>query len=191
MRWRFTVFAVAGAALLWASALQRNAEDDPCCDARAEELYPAWVAGLRAFDDAVDTGDFAVAARVWPPAWAAAFASRRWDVLLATGDAALRMSALVNSPASARANARRAYRAALFRARAQGSVEGVLRACEAMKVLGDREMAAAAEHMARTLASTTDDAEVRHRVERDLARIAQRVPDVIPVRATGAVSTSP
>jgi hypothetical protein len=191
MKWRVTVFAILASALLWAGVLQRGGGENDCCDVRAEELYPAWVAGLRALDEAVGTGDFGAASRVWPAAWATAFASRRWDVLLATGDAALRMSALENSPVSARANARRAYRAALFRARAQASVEGVLRACEAMKVLGDRDMAEAAVHMARKLASDTNDAELRGRVERDLARIAHRVPDVVPVNASGEASTVP
>jgi hypothetical protein len=191
MRWRLATFAVLASALLWAGVLQRDTRDEECCDIRAEELHPEWVTGLRALGEAIDTGDFGAASRAWPAAWASAFSSRRWDVLLATGDAALRMSVLLNSPVSARANARRAYRAALFRARAQASVEGVLRACEAMKVLGDQEMAEAAEHMARKLASTTNDAEVRRRVERDLARIAHRVPEFVPASASGEASPLP
>lgn len=104
-------------------------------------------------------------------AWALLRARRVLDV----GDASLRVGDGTGSPARARVSARHAYRAALFRARAQRSVDGVLRAADAFARLGDRDVTEGALHASRKLAARTPDASLRSRVELDAAGIAARV----------------
>lgn len=65
-----------------------------------------------------------------------------------SGDAAVQWSPPVRGIERARAD----YLAALFRARARGSVEGVLRACEGFADLGDRDVVTVCVRVARGLA---------------------------------------
>lgn len=169
-----TLAALGLTALITAASLYARTDSD-CCDARAEGLPPAWVARVRTVNEAIEARDVARAARTWRDAWGAALASRRWEALLAAGDAALRVGDLTRAPGPARADARQAYHAALFRAYGERSSEGVLRTAEAMAGMGDRELASAALHLARKLAEATQDAQVREGIERDLARIADRL----------------
>ena len=60
--------------------------------------------------------------------------------MLAAGDAALRIGKVARLRKHYEAKARETYLSALFRARAQRSVEGVLRVAEAFSMLGDREV---------------------------------------------------
>jgi hypothetical protein len=82
-----------------------------------------------------------------------------------SGDAAVRWP----PPTRAVERARADYLAALFRARARGSVEGVLGACEGFADLGDRDVVTACLRIARGLAGAerVDDRlralEQRHR----------------------------
>jgi hypothetical protein len=80
------------------------------------------------------------AATEWREAYREALRSRRWETLLEVGDRAAEIAAREASP-EFRAEARRAYLAALFRARALRSAEGVRRVAEAFASLGDREVA--------------------------------------------------
>lgn len=155
------------------------------CEAGAESLPPELATRLGTVDTAIVARDGVRAARAWPDVWRAAQASRRWEALLAAGDAALRIGELTGARLPARFNARQAYRAALYRAYSQGSVDGVLRTAEAMTLMGDREVPEAALHMARKLAADAGDQEVRERVERDALRIAARVTDT-PARTSVA-----
>jgi hypothetical protein len=61
--------------------------------------------------------------------------------MLAVGDARLRIDQSTGPGNTAVAKAREAYLAALFRARQEGSLEGVIRAAEAFDALGDVEVA--------------------------------------------------
>ncbi|MGH7388075.1 MAG: hypothetical protein ACREM3_01265 [Candidatus Rokuibacteriota bacterium] len=142
------------------------------CDAHAESLAPEVATRLAAVHEAIVAREGVRAARAWPDAWHAAQVSRRWEPLLTAGDAALRIGELTGARLPARVNARQAYRAALYRAYSQGSVDGVLRAAEAMILMGDREVPETALHMARKLAASSGNQEVRDRVERDALRIA-------------------
>lgn len=175
-------FAILILAVLSAGSVRLVVRTAGCCDARADGLPPEWVARLTAVDAAVGAGDPVRADRAWPDAWRAALALRRWDALIAAGDTALRVGALHDRPAAAQARARVAYQAALFRAYRQRSVEGVLRAAEAMIALGDREMPAAAVRMARTLAGAIEDPRRRGDAERAILRVAGGV-------ASGAQAT--
>ncbi len=95
------------------------------------------------------------------------------------GDQALRVSELAPSMATARANARQAYHAALFRAYGQSSADGVLRAAEAMAAMGDTERVDSALRLARRLAASTRNPELRDWIEHEVARIAARAPTVV------------
>jgi hypothetical protein len=176
MTWRRSIRAailglvVIGLAGIWARTPRP-------LDARMEprRLLTPWRTDLDELERALATGDHARAMRAWSDAETAALASRRWEPLLEVGDAALRVGDGTGSPARARLSARHAYRAALFRARAQRSVDGVLRAADAFARLGDRDVTEGALHAARKLAAGTPDADLRSRVELDAARIAARV----------------
>jgi len=178
MNWKSGTFAALALSLVVAGELQVGAQQRDCCRAGSEELPPVWFARIGVVEQAIAARDGVRAARAWPDVWTVAQASRRWDALLTAGDAALRIGELTRATLSGRFNARQAYRAALFRAYSQRSIEGVLRTAEALTLMGDREMPEVALSMARKLAATSGDQEVRDRVERDARRIT--------ARATGA-----
>lgn len=101
----------------------------------------SWASALTAFDEALARGDASVALRTWSEAHSAALRSRHWEGLLAVGNARLRIEQSAVPESAAVAKAREAYLAALFRARQEGSLEGVMRAAEAFDALGDVEVA--------------------------------------------------
>lgn len=103
---------------------------------------------LERFAQALAVGDRSVAVHALQDAWSAALASRRWEPMLAVGDAALRLADDRPSLRPAQARARQAFKTALFRAQAAGSQEGMLRAADAFAALGDRDVADAARRMA-------------------------------------------
>lgn len=144
-------------------------------DVEPGRLLTPWAAHLDDVDLGLATGDRARAVRAWSNAWMAAQASHRWQPLIDVGDAALRVGQATDSTVIARANARRAYRAALVRAHAQRSVDGVLRAAESFAALGDRNVTEGALYTARKLAAQTPDRNLQARVELDAERIAARV----------------
>jgi hypothetical protein len=88
--------------------------------------------------------------REWREAYRAASRSRQWEALVTVGDAAAGIDGAAGRPTMYRAEARRAYLEALFRARAQGSADGIRRAAEAFEKLGDREAAELGRRMLRT-----------------------------------------
>src|SRR5438445_2446167 len=109
---------------------------DPADDTSARLPGPMvwpWEAPVRAVNEALARGDRAAAEWAWRDAWGAALGARRWEGMAAVGVLALRMGEL--------SRAREAFLIALFRARDQRSVSGVLRAEEAFEALGDRMVA--------------------------------------------------
>jgi hypothetical protein len=80
------------------------------------------------------------ARRAWHRAYLEALGSRAWSPMIVVGDAWLRIGAASGGTLDARPNARDQYLRAFFRARHQGSLDGVLRAAEAFAGLGDREV---------------------------------------------------
>jgi hypothetical protein len=154
-----------------AAALRLGGRETACC-ATPDSPSRAWAASLAALDAAIAARDAAGAARAWPEAWGAARRSRHWEAFLAAGDRALRAGDINGATSLARARAREAYQAALFRARGEGSVEGVLRAADAMIAMGDRDMPEGALRMARRLAAATGDAAAMDRVEEASRRLA-------------------
>ena len=116
------------------------------------DAEPAWSQRVVLVDQALAEGNLSRAIYEWREAYHAAIGSRRWDALVAVGDAAVRIDVTGGLATRFRAEARHAYLEALFRARGQGSAEGVLRAANAFERLGDREAAAQAWHTARQIA---------------------------------------
>jgi hypothetical protein len=133
-----------------------------------------WVAPLRAVDEALARQNVSAAERLWHDAYGHAVASRRWDGMVAVGDASLRIGQIAGRRAAAETRARQAYLAALFRARQQQAVEGALRTAQAFADLGDREVAEQCLRVARDLTAHSGDAEADARVRALAGRLAAR-----------------
>jgi hypothetical protein len=111
-------------------------------DARTpSDLAAATASPLEAVDRALRLGDIVDAERAWRTAYVAAARSRSWRALADLGDAALRIGDAAGQRGSYVARAREAYLAALVRARADRSREGVTRMRHAFRMLGDHELA--------------------------------------------------
>jgi len=104
------------------------------------EAQLAWQARLLKVEQAMARGDFAVAESLWREAYAAALKSRHWEGVIAAGDTYRALGARAGFTTAAVAKARQAYLAALFRARSEGSLAGVLITAERFAELGDREV---------------------------------------------------
>src|SRR5262245_23508307 len=55
-----------------------------------QKVEPPWAEAIRVVDEALAAGDVNVAGRAWSEAYNAAQRSRRWEGLLAAGDALVR-----------------------------------------------------------------------------------------------------
>ena len=108
-------------------------------------------ASISDVDSALSRGDVSGAVAAWHTAYVSALSSRRWERLIEAGDAWLRIERVSGAPAMGAAKARELYLSALFRARQDGSAEGVRRASAAFDALGDHEVAANATRMAKAL----------------------------------------
>jgi hypothetical protein len=96
---------------------------------------------LKAVDHALSNGDIAGAERAWRHAYSVATWSHQWRALADLGDAAIRIGDAAGQRGQYVPRAREAYFAALIRARADRSREGVTRMRHAFRVLGDHELA--------------------------------------------------
>jgi hypothetical protein len=121
----------------------------------------AWTTPLEQADAARRAGDTRAALAWWREAHAAALRSRQWEGMIEVGDAARRFDADAG-------RARQAYLTALFRARRQRSLDGVLSAATAFGELGDRDVLTQALHIAEREASPDprDRARVRSAADR-------------------------
>jgi len=157
---RRTFFSlVLGAALLLAVlevTAERGGEPSPKQDT-------SWLSSLGDMDQAIARGDLMAAAAARREAYRAAIAGRTWEGFLAAGDAVLRLGDAAQSRGAAEPDARRLYLAALFRARSQNSLDGVLQATEAFARLGDREVVAQGLSMAVDLAGPDPAAQAQVR----------------------------
>lgn len=123
----------------------------------------SWLSSLGDMDQAIARGDLMAAAAARREAYRAAIAGRTWEGFLAAGDAVLRLGDAAQSRGAAEPDARRLYLAALFRARSQNSLDGVLQATEAFARLGDREVVAQGLSMAVDLAGPDPAAQAQVR----------------------------
>ena len=113
------------------------------CEARpAGPDVPRWEEYIRVMDVALGRGDFYAADTARQEALGLAVGTRRWDALVAVGDAFVRFAEeYPRVRPQVRSEAQRIYRTAILRAQQQGSFEGVLRVSEAFADLGDRDAA--------------------------------------------------
>lgn len=140
------------------------------------EESPSWSDSLQAVDEALARGDDASALRARHDAYRAALASHRWEALLAVGNASLRLRVLPGAAENMTAEARRLCLLALFRARQQGSLEGVLTVTEDFAAMGDRDVARQAYLMASAMAAERREPEATARVVALAQRLGQRPP---------------
>lgn len=134
----------------------------------------AWQRELDRVDEALGHGDVRQAVLLWREAFAAALRSRHWEGLVAVGDAYRRLGERGGFQNAAAAKARQTYLAALFRARQDGSVDGVLRVAEAFAALGDREVVLQCIKISRAIAATARDERAAGRVRSFAERWAAR-----------------
>jgi hypothetical protein len=97
----------------------------------------AWEQHVQRVDAALASHDLRTAREAVRDAYAAAVTSRRWEPLLHVGDAQRRVDQASGSATLGSASARETYLFALFRARDQRSLDGVLRTADAFSRLGD------------------------------------------------------
>jgi len=117
----------------------------------------AWQAWLLKVEQAMASGDFAKAESLWREAYAAALKSRHWEGVVAAGDTYRALGARAGFRTTSIAKARQAYLTALFRARSEGSLAGVLITAERFAELGDREVVEQCVRAARQVATQSRD----------------------------------
>ncbi|MBI4610121.1 MAG: hypothetical protein HY726_14065 [Candidatus Rokubacteria bacterium] len=133
-----------------------------------------WAGHLRRVEDALAAKNVSAAELAWREAYGEALRSRRWEGLIEAGDTYLRLGEVAGARRASQAKARELYLAALFRARQQGSLDGVLRATEAFAALGDREVAEQGVAIAQHLATRARDAQAGERVRMVAHQLALR-----------------
>jgi hypothetical protein len=120
---------------------------------RGDPSAAPWDEYILAMDDALARDDFYAADLARRTAHLMATGSRRWDALVAVGDANLRFVTFPGASPTLRSEARGIYRSARLRAHEQGSIEGVLRVSEAFAAVGDKEEAREGLAMALAMAA--------------------------------------
>jgi hypothetical protein len=120
-----------------------------------------WQQHVERVDAALASHDLRTAREVVRDAYAAAVTSRHWEPLLYVGDAQRRVEQASGFPTLGKASARANYLFALFRARDQRSLDGVLQAAAAFSRLGDASVVRQALVVARGLAGQDPVAHAR------------------------------
>ena len=133
-----------------------------------------WTTHLEAMDSAITTNNASAAVLAWRHAYAAALDQPGWRGLVDVAGAALRIGTIPGFRRAAESRARESYWTALFRARRQGSLNGVLDAAEAFGALGDRVMVEQCIRIAERLALLTGDTSATERVRALAAGLTQR-----------------
>jgi hypothetical protein len=132
---------------------------------------PGW-REIELMDAALARGDVHAAVRARQSAHQRAMGARGWRVMLAVGDATVRLEEVTGNRAVALSEARRAYLVGLFRARQEGSLEGMLGAARAFAALGDRDMVEGALAIAADLATRSQDPDASGQVREVAVRLA-------------------
>lgn len=132
------------------------------------------ITAIQRMDKALAERDFSTAQLAWHAAYAAALRSRSSESMLEVGDAYLRIGEVTGARQAAEPRAREIYLAAFFRARAEGSLDGVLRAAEAFAGLGDHEVAQQGVRIAQRLVAQARDPLADERVQAFAQHLAAR-----------------
>lgn len=138
---------------------------------------------LRNMDEALASRDTALAAQSWLGAYRAARGDQRWENLIAVGGARLRVATIAGGRKDAEAKARELYLLALFRARQQGSLEGLLKTAESCAALGDYRVADQALRIAEIFARGTKETATLTRLRGTIRRLAPEQPGSAAVGA--------
>ncbi len=133
-----------------------------------------WSEYLRTMDQALADTNATAAVRAWRNAYAAALGTPGWRGLVEVAAASLRIGALPGFGKASEARARETYWTALFRARQQGSLNGVLDAAEAFGALGDRAMVEQCIHVAESLTTLSGETDGAERIRALAASLAER-----------------
>jgi len=155
-RW-LCLFIPAIASTLGPMLLAASVRDVVADHAIGTDAQPGWQARLLKVEQAIASGDFATAESLWREAYAAALKSRHWEGVVAAGDTYRALGAQAGFRATSVEKARQAYLTALFRARSQGSLAGVLITAERFAELGDREVVEQCIRVARQVAAQSRD----------------------------------
>lgn len=115
-----------------------------------------WRGYIEMVDAALAQRNVPTAVRAWREAHAAAIRTRAWRPLVEVGDALVRITLVDGQRPAYTAQARKTYMAALTRARADRSVDGVLRVAEAFAGLGDQRVAEECLAVAQRLGASAD-----------------------------------
>lgn len=141
-------------------------------------LDAPWRDSIRTLDDALAKKEIGAAERALHQAYLAALGSRRWEGMVEVGDATLRVGEVSGYRKVSEPKARQLYLLAFFRARQQGSIDGLLRAAEGFAALGDREVAEQGIRLAERLAEQGGATEARDRARVHVLR--ERLADGSP-----------
>lgn len=139
----------------------------------------AWQDPIRRAERALASQNAEEASRASEDAYRAAMASRQWQGMIEVGDLYLKIGDGKREYSTGTARARTAYLTALFRARRDRALEGVLRVADAFAALGDGDVA---EHALRIAAEIADrgpaagQTAYRHAAQRVRARIGATSP---------------
>lgn len=133
-----------------------------------------WTEHLQVMDRALAETNPTAAVRAWRHAYSAALGTPGWLGLIEVAAASLRIGTIQGFGKAAEARARETYWTALFRARQQGSLNGVLDAAEAFGALGDSAMLEQCVRMAESLAALSGDARSAERVQALATSLADR-----------------
>jgi hypothetical protein len=144
-------------------------------------MHGPWATHIEGMDRAVEAGDTTVAVRAWRDGCAAALDHPGWAGLVQVAAASVRMGVLPGMGKACESRARETYWTALFRARKQGSINGVLQTAEAFGSLGDRGMVEQCIKVAEALAALGGDADAASRVRTLTADLVRRYVDVAGV----------
>ena len=177
--WRsLTVAVLAGAAVIvWAFPHAHRAVAPPLGLGVSDGQTPSedsTAERITAIGEAVQRGDLATARAAWHDAYRSLRRTRDWQGMAALGDIALGIAGASRTRQPWEGDARQAYLGALFRARAEASLDGVLRATGAFATLGDRDIAEEGLRIAESVASRKGTPEARAWVLAHRARFEGR-----------------
>jgi hypothetical protein len=132
-------------------------EPSPSATPETDSRRPSvWRGYIEMVDAALAQRNVPTAVRAWREAHAAAVRTRAWRPLVEVGDALVRIALVDGRRPAYIAQARKTYMAALTRARADRSVDGVLRVAEAFAGLGDQHVAEECLVVAQRLGASAD-----------------------------------
>ena len=176
------VLAVASVATLMVVAVM--AMDLFADHALGTDAQLAWRAQLKKVDAALANNNVSAAELAWRETYAAALKSRHWEGMVAVGDACWQVGDAGGFHHAARAKARQSYLTALFRARGEGSVDGVLRVAERFAELGDRDVVEQCIRVAWTVAAQAKDPLAQQSVRAFTERWEARALEAEPLNFT-------